>query len=262
MYIQIVSDIHLEFYPVRKIYSFIKPTAPILCILGDLCCCENLEMNKILNFFNEISPLFELIIWIPGNHEYYQDKKNDKNCITIFVDNRCRKICSKYPNIKFLKNQTLEYKMKNSNILYRFVCSTLWTHIPTNLGKSVQSFMSDYNKIYVWNTKDKIPRNITYKDVNMWHRKCIKFIKSEIEKTKHKKKLKKYKNVKTIILTHHKPFITNSDYNNDIEKVAYESDQTKIFNSPHINFWGYGHTHRPFKGNMYNTIIVIIPFQN
>lgn len=257
MRIQIVSDIHLEFHPLKKIYSFIKPTAPILCILGDLCCCEDLETKKILNFFNEVSPLFKLIIWIPGNHEYYQDKGGDRKCTTAAIDRRCRRICSGFSNINFLKNQCLEYESKK--VLYRFICSTLWSHIPSSLGKSVQSYMSDYDKIYVWSKKDKSPRKITYRDVNLWHRKCVKFIKLEIDKTKRKKKLKKYKDVKAIVLTHHKPFLTASDYTNDIEKVAYESDQTDIFNCPHVNFWGYGHTHRAYKNHMCDTLIVSNP---
>ncbi len=257
MYIQIVSDLHLEFHPLKKTYSFIKPNAPLLCILGDLCCCDILEIKKINNFFTEISVLFKLIIWIPGNHEYYQDKHIDRECTINAIEKRCRKICSNFPNIKFLKNQTIELKSKR--ILYRFICSTLWSHIPNKLGKTVQSYMSDYDKIYVWNGKDKCPRNITYKDVNIMHRKCVNFIKSEINISKNKKSDKKYKDVKTIILTHHKPFSSKSDYSSDVERVAYESDQTDIFSNTHVNFWAYGHTHRSCKENIYNTLIISNP---
>jgi len=266
MRIQIVSDLHLEFNPIRKTYSFIKPTAPILCILGDLCCCDNVEMKKVFNFFKEISSLFEFIIWIPGNHEYYQDRKIGKNCTVGDVNYRCKKMCLRFRNIKFLKNQSFEYEVRGKNlsgksnvILYRFICSTLWSYIPQELGKSVQEYMSDYEKIYVWNAKNKSPRKITYKDVNRWHNACVKYIKNEIENTRKKKKLKKYKDVKGIVLTHHKPFLSASDYKSEVEKVAYESDQSNIFNCPHVNFWGYGHTHRPVRKYIHGTVIASNP---
>ena len=47
MKIQIVSDIHLEFYEKKSKYNFIKPSAPILCILGDLGRSEDNEIIKI-----------------------------------------------------------------------------------------------------------------------------------------------------------------------------------------------------------------------
>lgn len=264
MKIQIVSDIHLEFHDEKKLYSFIKPSALILCILGDLCCCENSELKKLQNFFSEVSSMFKLIIWIPGNHEYYQEKRAriNKNNTMPAIDRRCKIICSKYKNVKFLKNQTLDYEYRNN--LYRFICSTLWSHIPNNLGNDVQNYMSDYSSIYVWSNKNKNPRNITYKDVNAWHKKCVKFINTEIEKTKeikknNGKKSSKYKSVKTIVLTHHKPFSTTSDYGSDKERVAYESDQSHILGCGHVNLWCYGHTHRSFNGRAHKCRIISNP---
>ena len=42
--IQIISDIHLEFHEHKKNFrtlSFVKPSADILALLGDICCCAS-----------------------------------------------------------------------------------------------------------------------------------------------------------------------------------------------------------------------------
>ena len=259
MKVQIISDVHLEFYE-DKSYNFIKPTAPILCILGDLCCCDNSGFIKIKRFFDKISSWFKLILWIPGNHEYYQERCAGKNGTAANVDMQSARLCSKYPNIRFLKNSRLEYL--HQRVLYRFICTPLWTYIPPRLGKEVEKFMSDYAKIHIWNPRSKAPRHLTYKDVNAWHRRGVNYIKKEIENSrKLKQNLKRkikyrsvkggarakippmdYTSVKTIILTHHKPFISNRKIP-EKERVAYESDQSNILNSGHIDVWCYGHTH-------------------
>lgn len=279
MKIQIISDIHLEFYE-NGSYNFIKPTSSILCILGDLCCCDGAGFAKIRRFFDKITKLFKLIIWVPGNHEYYQDRCAGRNGTTINVDIQSARICSKYPNIKFLKNNRIEYL--HQKVLYRFICTTLWTYIPPRLGKEVEKFMRDYLKIHVWNPKVKKPRKLTYKDVNLWHRKGVEYIKKEIENSKKlkqnlKRKIKyrntkkggiqkhsynqihqsnnfrkkrekmappmDYTSVKTIVLTHHKPFIDNKKIS-EVERISYESDQSNLLNSGHIDVWCYGHTHK------------------
>ena len=91
------------------------------------------------------------------------------------------------------------------------------------------------------------------------HRKCVKFIKNEINTSKNKKNDKKYKDVRTIILSHHKPFSSKNDYSSEIERCAYETNLSNIFIDPIVNFWGYGHTHRSCKKNIYNTLIVSNP---
>lgn len=61
--IQIVSDLHVEFWAHKKIFNFIKPSAPILALLGDTCCVgsdDDFELFK--RFIAEIIDKYEHII--------------------------------------------------------------------------------------------------------------------------------------------------------------------------------------------------------
>lgn len=254
MKVQIVSDIHLEFHKFRKRWNFITPSAPILCILGDLCCCEKGEINKLYSFFDEIVPHFKLIIWVPGNHEYYQNKCNGIENTKNMIDKRCKKICLKYDNVKFLNNDTLNYPHRG--ILYRFIGSTLWSYIPDKFGNQIQGLMNDYNNIYVWDIKNKISKKINYKLVNMWHTKSVKYINNELLRSMKMKNKTTYKKIKNIVLTHHKPFSFPSD---NIYQYAYESDQIEILNSNNVDLWCYGHTHKKFKGIIGKTFLYSNP---
>ena len=263
MKIQIISDIHLEFYENPKSCEYLKPKARILCIVGDLCCID--DAKKIKLFFDKIHSMFKLIMWVPGNHEYYVSKCPDKYNTVYYIDLRNNKICSKYDNIKYLKNKRIEYLYNNT--LYRFIGSTLWSYIPPKLGKDVENLMSDYSNIYLWNSRTKIARKITYKDVNLWHKKNIKFINNEINNSRKLKQhiskniqnqKKKYSNIKTIILTHHKPFI-DKDSDRSSESCAYESDQTNIMKRSHVNAWVYGHTHKYYKGKIGDCLLASNP---
>ena len=68
--IQIVSDIHLEFRG-ENFNKIIKPSAPILCLLGDVCACGNdgdfLVYKKFVigckNIYYNIKLLFKSLIF-------------------------------------------------------------------------------------------------------------------------------------------------------------------------------------------------------
>lgn len=259
MKIQVISDVHLEFYENPKICNFIKSITPVLCIVGDLCCCDPTGFKKIKQFFDKITSMFELIIWVPGNHEYYRNSCSDKRGSVQGIDMQNSKFCSTYKNIKYLRNGRVEYLYGKT--LYRFIGSTLWTCIPLQKAKEVENYMSDYAMIYVWSNKTKKCRKITCKDVNSWYKRNIAYIKKEIDNSKKLKnqKNKKYNNIKTIILTHHKPFYDKRIINRDVSSLAYESDQTNIMNSKHVDAWLYGHTHKHFRGKIGGCIVASNP---
>jgi predicted phosphodiesterase len=258
MKIQIVSDLHLEFWGNKKIYNFIRPAADILCILGDLCCIDPVGCKMIITFFKEISPKFRLIIWVPGNHEYYRDKQCP-SCTIPEINKTARIITKKFKNIKYLNCETIDYLYKKT--LYRFIGCILWTHIPDSKSKTIEETMSDYGKIYTsWSKKNAKAKRLNYKYVNAWHSKCLQFIKSELTKTNKLKKNivdnKNINNIKNIILTHHKPFLGKR---NTPVQMAYESDQMKLLNSGQIHLWGYGHTHEKFHRKIGKTILYSLP---
>ena len=90
--------------------------------------------------------------------------------------------------------------------------------------------MNCYSSVYI---KDKTKiRRITPQETTKLFNRNVRFIAKELKKAK---KLK----AKAIVLTHHKPYISNSK---NVYSAAYESDVSKLFIPPLV-LWAYGHTH-------------------
>lgn len=241
MNIQIVSDIHVEFWNTREKFNFIKPTAQMLALVGDICCCASDEdFESFKRFILEILPLYNEIFMVTGNHEYYFNPSRKVNrptqsCTIKAVDEKIKaffKATSK--KLHFLNNNSC--KIIINNITYIFAGSTLWTWIPEDQRKAIKDSMNDYSFIYTSGVNpngETIIRNITPDDVVDMHLKCYKFLKSQVNRAK---KLK----AKLIFFTHHKPYISDH-YDCKSMDVAYESDLSKLFG--YVSLWGYGHTH-------------------
>lgn len=234
--IQIVSDTHVEFWSQKKVFNFIKPSAPILALLGDIGCVgsdDDFEIYK--RFINELIPQFEHIILIPGNHEYYYNppsasKKPTKANVYKACNKKIREFSKTSPKLHFLCNNTLKLKQNGKN--YTIIGSILWTWIPDEHRKKVQSNMNDYKYIYVEDEKTKKIRNITSDEIAAKHLKNTRYIKSQITTAKKTGSI-------AIVLTHHKPYLSKST---NIFTHAYESDLSNLFNKP-LAYWCYGHTH-------------------
>jgi predicted phosphodiesterase len=70
--IQVLSDIHLEFY--KKFPKF-KPLAKYLFLAGDIGTIESKYDQKIINFLSYCSENWEKTFYVLGNHEFYQTNK-------------------------------------------------------------------------------------------------------------------------------------------------------------------------------------------
>ena len=244
--IQIVSDLHLEFRG-NNFQNILKPSAPILFLLGDICACgTEPDFITYKEFMRYIAPKFKYIFHVPGNHEYYTSgNTNIMHKHTIpGVDAKIRKFLKDYSNIFYLNNNTVKIQLNRKT--YVFIGATLWTGIRHKDRKKVETMMNDYTYLYVPNIRPKnlselqkktwkpIRRyNIT--DMSRYHANSLAYIIREIEKVK--------PNEIGIILTHHKPYRSKSI--EDIITQAYETDILgSIIKPPHnIKLWGYGHTH-------------------
>lgn len=113
MKFQYFSDIHTEQYKanpkkLKRIQEFIKPCAPYLILAGDIGDPFSDLYNDFLTY---LSPLFQYIFIIAGNHEYYgKHNMND-------VQEKIRIIAKSFKNIIFLENDV--FHIPNTNILHQ-----------------------------------------------------------------------------------------------------------------------------------------------
>ena len=82
MWLRIASDLHLEFHLPYTVdhYEMFPPDDrdkdAILILAGDICTA--VKMKEYLPFFRELGRRFNPIIFVAGNHEYYNDKYSKK----------------------------------------------------------------------------------------------------------------------------------------------------------------------------------------
>jgi predicted phosphodiesterase len=229
MLIQIVSDLHVEFWKGVDITKHIKPSAPILALLGDICCAVT-EQDFILykTLISQLLPHYQHIIIIAGNHEYYNNGNSLNSCTINATNMRLKNMCKISKKLHFLSNNT--FKIKYDNIVYMFIGSTLWSYIPDNVKSNVQTQMTDYTRIY---TNDSSPRLITPNDVCTMYKKNVAYLTTKIKKAHDL-------HITCIVFTHHKPYL-KSNHNTQSCDPAYESDLKYLF--PYVKLWAYGHTH-------------------
>lgn len=244
--IQIVSDLHLEFREANY-QKILKPTAPILFLLGDICACgTDPDFDTYMAFIRLMAPQFSYIFHVPGNHEYYtagNNKITHKDTVPG-IDTKIRKFLKEFKNIFYLNNNTV--RLKISGKTYVFIGTTLWTGVRPKDQKNVQCLMNDYTYLYMPNPKPKTltvdqrkiwksVRKYTVYDMSKLHTKAVKYLVREIKKVK--------SDEIGVVLTHHKPYRSK-----DIEDIHTQAYETAILdaiikNPPNIKMWGYGHTH-------------------
>lgn len=234
--IQIVSDLHLEFHASKQRFNFIKPTAPILALLGDICCLGTSEDFDIFKrFIAEILPLYSIIIFVSGNHEMYVNSKAIATSAQTIegIQYRIRSFFKETSKkLHYLQNNTL--KITIGKKLYHIIGTTLWTNIPTDQLARIERAMSDYTYIH---TNDKLtgkPRKWTATDVCNTFRKSYTYIRLQLAKAAAVR-------ATAIVLTHHRPLLKPT-YNILTYDPAYMSDCSPLFSKPLV-FWAFGHVH-------------------
>jgi predicted phosphodiesterase len=225
--IQIISDMHLEFRK-TNFRQIIKPSAPILCLLGDICACGNdVDFEIYKKFITYIASKFKYVFHIPGNHEYYNTEPPNKTISEINSD--INTFTNLFNNVFFLNNDVKRIVIKNK--VYVFVGSPLWSYIQPKNKKEIQDSMNDYSCIYT----DK--KNIfKVDDMLQIHAESVLYIQKIMTCIE--------PNEIGVLLTHHKP-IRDTDLNN-VMSQAYETDLAdKLITYP-FRLACHGHTHKKY----------------
>jgi predicted phosphohydrolase len=238
MKIALASDVHLEF---GDLFLKNEESADVLLLSGDIMVADKYKGNRIFHdFLSRASFQFPHVIYIAGNHEFYDGHFD-------YSIHHLRNVCANFPNVYFLED---DIKQIDDVI---FIGCTLWTDMnrsDPNTMLDVMNRMNDFRKIRATESWHRLhPEQVVSR-----HRKSLEYIKTAINGHYDKK---------FVVVGHHAPskLSTHPRYKNDVEiNGAYSSDLSGfILDHPQIKLWTHGHTHDPYDYQIGSTRIVCNP---
>lgn len=237
MKIRIMSDLHLE-WDDRFIPSVDDDeSSSVLVLPGDIC--EFDKDTKLIQFLTAMANRFMSVIYIPGNHEYYNGN----------ISNSFQKIHDKIKHINNLHMLNNSYVTINN---INFIGSTLWTSLDKGNPLAimyVQESIRDYIKILAGPNYIKL-RAI---DTMGMHIRAVEFL--------HKTLGNELNGQKNVVVTHHAPthLSVHERYKGDILNSAFYSDLSGLIAQHDPILWVHGHMHNSFDYTVYNTRVICNP---
>jgi Icc-related predicted phosphoesterase len=229
MKIAFASDIHLEF----GAQDFQLPDADVLLLAGDICVASDikstdtgtLKYSVVKEFFSNVSRKYKRVIYIMGNHEYYDSNMTD-------VESTIREFLDREGFYNVISNPFGAVKIDG----VKFVYATLWTDIK-NADPIVLSAgsLNDYTLISIKSDTSNSCRNLTPIDtvkINTTHRAHIE---KEIDG-----------HDKVVIVTHHAPHMMSCGSKRQSIVDFYYCNtglEDMILDNPQIKYFIHGHTH-------------------
>jgi predicted phosphohydrolase len=215
---QIVSDLHIE-YNSNKVpnpLTLITPSADILILAGDIGSFYKHE--QLSKFLFNLCPYFKVVIYIPGNHEYYKVEGYETKSMYTLIQNFIK-------NMKSISNL---YILNKSSVqigdVYIAGC-TLWSE----------------PKIFVPKFIVRIPEMNTL-SYSQKHSEELEYIKKMINFCKKKDK-------KLLVVTHHCPtfsVITATKKKKDKYISMYATELDYLLSKENVHTWVSGHIHINF----------------
>jgi hypothetical protein len=262
MKIKLVSDLHLEFSDINITND---DGCDVLILGGDIMIAQDLHDHMEIptspyqhvdfaglgrrqqraqafrDFFKRVSFQFPHVIYIMGNHEFYNGK------FYASIDHMRDEI-AKYPNIYMLEGDT---KIIDDVV---FVGGTLWTNMnkrdPLTMH-AIEGMMNDF-RIIRNDKRNYAPMSAL--DVAVRHDKTLAYIKHIVQEHKDKT---------CVVVGHHSPSFQSVHETYAYETLmngGYHSDLSEfILDHPQIKLWTHGHTHHPFDYMIGETRIVCNP---
>lgn len=231
--IQFISDLHLEYC--NKIPNIIAKQK-YLALLGDI---GNPRIKNYNEFLKHLSPNFDKIFLISGNHEYWNLPNFDTKYNKQEVDNLINDIANKYNNVIYMNNKSI-----TTDEGIHIIGNTLWSQIPKDKLDESKYIMGDCRNIYMDNDK------ILPDQINILNENCVNFIKNEIKLNNDKK---------VVVLSHHCPThdYLIEKYISSPNNYAFVNKLNYLVKNP-VYAWLAGHTH----GNIHKIINGVICSSN
>jgi predicted phosphodiesterase len=217
---QIISDIHIEkMYPKPiDISTILKPSSKNLIIAGDVGRYSFIK-EYYEKFLIDLCLLFEKVYFVPGNHEYYSDKKtiNDIKFDFLYLKNNIS-------NLYILDDTGID--IEDTNI--RLYGTTLWSKIPDHYIGFRPILYQPYKQVNtVW--------------MNLQHYSSLFMLEKDIQENVFNKKI--------VIISHYPPL--NNGVLKDVhlkhpQRFYYSNNLKYILGKQRIHTWISGHTHHNF----------------
>lgn len=243
MKIRLISDIHNEFR-VLNLSVMDDEKEQILILAGDIGVATDLNRQRtIIDFLEDMDSRFKKVIYVLGNHEFYDCNKPD-------VLDKIHEETDHLENTFILQDSFIDI----DGVI--FVGATLWTDLhngnPLIINESKRG-MNDYHIIK--NSDDGYARFTPDDSVKEHHmsREYIFHIASE------------NRDKKVVVISHHSP-----SYQSIHEKWRSSIDMTLNYNffsdldeqidaNDNIGLWVHGHCHDSFDYNIGKTRVACNP---
>lgn len=264
MRIKLVSDLHLEFSDINIQND---NNYDVLILGGDIMIAQDLhdhpelantadqaaiangtglgrnqmKAQRFRDFFKRCSFQFPHVIYIMGNHEFYNGK------FYAGID-YMRNECAKYPNIYMLEQDT---KIIDDVV---FVGGTLWTNMNKRDPLTMHAIEGMMNDFRIIRNDHRSYAAMSAQDVAIRHDRTLGYIKLMVQEHKDKK---------CVVVGHHSPSFKSAHpmyAHETLMNGGYHSDLSEfILDHPQIVLWTHGHTHHPFDYVIGKTRIVCNP---
>lgn len=225
MKIQTIADIHLEFTDNLNylVQNPVLPVAPTLLIAGDMA-AGNLSGKHVSEFLDYCADMWEQVIIILGNHEFYGSSISVDTTFPTY-----EKILH-HPNIKVVNNITV--MIEDCPI----ICSTLWSRIQPQNEVTIMQAINDYRWIKgETGVKGETDVPLTTFMVNKFYSRSLWYLEREVVKYD-----------RCIVMTHHAPSIqcqSPQHFGSAVSDAFVNHLDSFIIGHPQIKLWIHGHTH-------------------
>lgn len=216
--IQFASDLHIEFKndEIPDPLKYIIPSSNILVLAGDIG--SFYKIQQLHGFLERLCPLFEIVIYVPGNHEYYTVQNLKALPMSKLLDKL-------YEIEKTIKNL---YILNQTSVIIGDVCitgCTLWSETKVSIPKFI---------VRIYGMTDEIYNKKFINDV--------KYINKMIDYCKEQQ-------LKLVVVTHHCPTYKILDNNKMRDRYVslYASNLDNMLSKEKIHTWICGHIHKNFN---------------
>lgn len=242
MKVRVMSDLHMNF---SKFDVPIGPedTETVLLLAGDVCEVAH-GKEAYREFFKDVTERFKLVLFVFGNHEYYDTSY-------IRAHDQFMRECGHLDKLKVLDMDTVDLDG------VRFIGCTLWSDFEKGnplVMHDAKSFMNDYNLIRVGNHAAPYARRLLPKDTLADHYVMRRWVMEQTIQAR-------LDGLTPVVITHHHP-----SFESVVEKFkgnnlngAYCSDMAdEVFeNGP--NLWVCGHMHHKIDYMINKTRVLCNP---